>query len=330
MSASDIELLTAKRAITIPRAWRKLDLPGFPYCNPTCSPLRSDETPSFSISEDGRVFYDHGTGERGDVVTFVMMATHLPFQMARRWLIEAAASMIGDEPVSVPAGSPVPASIERALTPVSLPDLSVGTEADLATLARGRNLSRAGLELATRRGLLRFCDYQYMRAWVVTDRLRCNAQARRLDGINWTNGCKVKGFKGNVATWPIGTIESMPFRHVLVVEGSPDLLAAHHFIAAAGAEAIIAAVCMAGAGLSVHRQARECLRNKHVWIVAQNDTCGLAAAEKWCAEIRSGANSVELFRLTDINPVNGHPLKDLNDSAAINSTAVTQFLRSLT
>lgn len=41
------------------------------------SPFRNDRKPSFSISEDGKLWKDHGTGAGGDVVSFVMRGLNI-------------------------------------------------------------------------------------------------------------------------------------------------------------------------------------------------------------------------------------------------------------
>src|SRR5580658_6367521 len=59
----------AKARVGIADAWRALGLPGEP--RRTCrSPFREDRHASFSISADGHLWFDHATGEGGDVVDF--------------------------------------------------------------------------------------------------------------------------------------------------------------------------------------------------------------------------------------------------------------------
>jgi DNA primase len=63
----------AKASIPISALWRQLGLPGTP--GPRCnSPFRTDTKPSMSISADDTLWFDHGTGEGGDAVTFLEKA----------------------------------------------------------------------------------------------------------------------------------------------------------------------------------------------------------------------------------------------------------------
>ena len=87
LSNQDSPLHKAIEAITIPEAWYRLRKPGEPkkLC---CSPLRNDRKPSFSIYNDDRLFKDFGTGDKGDVVTFVSIAAGIDKSEACKLLIE--------------------------------------------------------------------------------------------------------------------------------------------------------------------------------------------------------------------------------------------------
>ena len=70
MLIAESPLDRAIKAITIPDAWHRLGLLRIPKKS-CCVPWRDDKHPSLSIFDDGRRFMDHGTGEGGNVVTFV-------------------------------------------------------------------------------------------------------------------------------------------------------------------------------------------------------------------------------------------------------------------
>src|SRR5258708_15184594 len=50
------------------------------------SPFREDRHPSFGVSQD--VYIDFGTGQRGDVLTWLQETRSLSFHEALAWLVE--------------------------------------------------------------------------------------------------------------------------------------------------------------------------------------------------------------------------------------------------
>ena len=82
---TDLEKI--RNAYPVPSAW--LD-EGFPQprswkiCN---WPLREDRHPSGSIFDEGRKWKDHGTGESGDVFSFIMKANNCDFKEAKDIII---------------------------------------------------------------------------------------------------------------------------------------------------------------------------------------------------------------------------------------------------
>ena len=214
----------AKERLTIRDIGAKL----FPEWKPGKScrcPWRDDRKPSFSISDDGRLFNDFASGEGGDVVSFLAMARGIPESEAARELIRWAGVRGGDA-VPVPV-RPVVTSQEREKP--NLPLLDEGTAEDRARLARMRNLSPDAIAMAVERELLRFTDSREGRAWVVTDRDRWAAQARRLDGKPWqrlTGQPKAWTLAGSRASWPIGFADAVRRDRIALVEGGPARRAA--------------------------------------------------------------------------------------------------------
>jgi hypothetical protein len=94
-SSSDTELLQrAKERLSIDFLWQHF---GFPErrSNPTNSPFRKDEDPSFSVYDDGRHFKDHGTGDQGDSFDFYQRGMHQNAGQAFIGFVELAG--LGDE-----------------------------------------------------------------------------------------------------------------------------------------------------------------------------------------------------------------------------------------
>jgi len=124
-------------------------------------------------------------------------------------------------------------------------------ERQFYALASLRGISIESVRLAYERGLLRFGQHQGRAAWFILDGSRRVAQARRMDGQKWTASAKAWTLRGSLAAWPVGVEESAPFAAVAFCEGSPDLLAAHHFIWTENREHDCAAVAILG-GANIH------------------------------------------------------------------------------
>ncbi len=54
--------------------------------NLICSPLRKDTHPSFALNAETGLWFDHGTGEGGDIYDFVKLRYGLPFPEAKRYI----------------------------------------------------------------------------------------------------------------------------------------------------------------------------------------------------------------------------------------------------
>jgi hypothetical protein len=211
-----------------------------------------------------------------------------------------------------------------------------GSPTELEQLAKLRRLSVEALRLASSRGLLWFCRLKdgpkNVAAWVITDRTRKNAQARRLDGERWLHmwdadanqwsqveaaRCrKVRGFSGNRASWPVGLEEAQQFDNIALVEGV-DLLAAFHFLLAEGREAAVAPVAILGASNRIPKEALNLFNGKRVRIFPHADTAGLRAAATWETQLRSIVAYADAFDLTGLTTICGSAVKDLNDLAHI-------------
>lgn len=193
----------------------------------------------------------------------------------------------------------------------ALPPLTPGTTEQRATLATLRGLSHAGITLAAERGVLRFGVFRGLAAWFVTDRTARIAQARRLDGQPWATDVKAWTLRHSQGAWPVGIHEAGPFPVVALVEGGPDLLAAHHFIAASGRAGDVAAVALLGAAMSIHPAALPEFAGKRVRVFAHSDMAGRAAGIRWSLQVETAGGHADSLAAAEVHPT----AKDLNDLA---------------
>ena len=310
-----MDIAEAKHRLRIPDVWQLLGLPGEPKAS--CkSPFREDRRASFSVSRGGLLFNDFATGDAGDAVDFLSLAKGLSRAEACKTFIALA----GGEAVT-PTARPIVAREARQWERPKYPDFAKGNGVDLKRLARLRNLSIEGLQLASERGLLWFAVLRGFDAWLVCDSERVNAQARRMDGGTWEhiNGAKAWTLPGSRAAWPIGAREAGAFRSVALVEGGPDLLTACHFIAVEGRERRIAPVAMLGASPSIRAAALPLFCGKRVRIFGHLDAngAGQRATRRWASQLKQSGAMVDAFSFAGLWQVDGSPVGDLNDLARV-------------
>lgn len=191
-----------------------------------------------------------------------------------------------------------------------------GSEKELFALSCLRGLNIEGLELAQERGLLRFGHHWNCPAWFITDQTGLAVSARRLDGQKWFNGAKAVMLKGSVASWPIGILEAQPCKNIALVEGGPDLLAAHHLICFEDCDEDWAVVAMLSASVSIHERALSLFRGKRVRIFYHDDPKkqGAKACARWHEQLGISKNA-EHFCCGGYPMQGGGISKDLNDQA---------------
>jgi hypothetical protein len=310
-----MDLAEAKERLGIPDIWRRLDLPGQPAVS--CrSPFREDRKPSFSVSKDGRLFNDFTSGTGGDAIDFLREATGLSREAACRKFIELAGGAVSS-PLPVRTTSPASPQVRRK---PFLPMMTHGTAADFERLARLRNLSFEGIQLASERGLLWFAELRSFDSWIVTDGERVNAQARRLDGGTWDHlpgNPKAWTLRGSWASWPIGAREAQPFEAAALVEGGGDLLAAFHFAFCEGRESEVAPVAMLGAAHRIHEDALPLLAGKRIRLFPHADSAGQEAAANWTRQLDAVGADVDAFDFAGLHRTDGAGVGDLNDLALI-------------
>jgi hypothetical protein len=171
----------------------------------------------------------------------------------------------------------------------------------------------AGLEIASRAGHLftgTFIDGgEPVRAWVITDSSRRNAQARRLDGKLWHGiGAKAKTLRGSEASWPVGAADIADRKTVLLCEGGPDFLTGYLLAWWHGMHHEVAPVAMLGAGQRIHAEALPYFIGKRVLILPHTDPAGEKARAVWTEQLRAHAASIDTYRVA--------PHKDINDAVA--------------
>lgn len=278
----------AKDVFDIPRLWDALRLPGQPATS--CkSPFRDDRKPSFSVSEDGKLWHDFATDEAGDVVAFLAKATGTDLSEAGKELIRMNGK--GGVMLSLAMPSIRPEKEHKPSLLLSLPyDLRMGTEREIRALSALRGMHPDGLALASAGGGLRFATVKGQQAWLVVSSCGRNAQARRLDGQPWLCGSKAYTFPHAQASIPIGweRIEQCPF--VALVEGAPDLLACYCLLYAEG-RSDVAPVAMLGASCRIPENALSLFRGKIVRIFQHADDAGEDAAQRWAAQLRQARAS---------------------------------------
>lgn len=198
------------------------------------------------------------------------------------------------------------------------PAFELPTPEDLEGIARARGIPVEALHLAVERGILWTATHRCVRSWIVTDEARMAAQARRLDGLPWQakgrDPYKADTLRGSICAWPIGLAALKPeHRSVLLVEGGPDLLAAHAVILAEGREADAAAVAMLGASNNPRESELYRFAGRRVRIVEHDDEAGRKAGKRWADLIRPHVESVDGLRLSGLVRSDGQRCKDLND-----------------
>ena len=313
------QLDAAKARVSIPDAWRALGLPGEPR-RACCSPFREDKHPSFSIFADGRGWHDFATGEKGDVVSFVKRATACSDAEAIRRVLELAGGNVS--PVALAPRQGPSKSVAVPYDGLAALDLHPPTLAEIHALQDLRGWpSTAGLELAARRGLLRFAAVKHWgdthRGWILTDDARKSAQARRIDGEQWPSDghtYKSKTLRSDPnAPSGLADVVACDRRVVLICEGEPDTLAALLLAWCAGIADEVGVLCLAGASKPLPFAVLDKLRGRRCRVLRQTDPAGHRAALEWAESLRAAGVSVDLANLDGRTRAVGQPAKDVAD-----------------
>jgi len=205
-------------------------------------------------------------------------------------------------------------------------DLHEGTESELATVAKLRGINPEATAEASKRGLLRFGTVCGFPCWLLLDRTRKSAQARRMQGmpfprIGSLSERKAHTLKGSCQAWPLGLSEAVKIPSVVIVEGGPDLLAALHFSQAEGAAERVGVVAMLGASNSIPADALPNFKNKRVRIFPHDDEAGLKAAAGWEKQLRAAGAETDCFNIGGVLLYGGETSGDLNDLVRMDADA---------
>jgi hypothetical protein len=250
-------------------------------------------------------------------VDFLRLATGLSPEAAFTKFLEMAGG--GAAIAALPKREHTPKETQPRQKPV-FPTFERGTEAELHALADLRVVSFGACWLARAVGLLHFATWKGEPAWIVTDRERLNAQARRMDGQPWEAiGAKAQTLPGSWASWPLGIRTGANYPAFLLVEGGPDLLAALHFIHARDAETLASPIALLGASQRIHEDALPILAGKRVRIFPHTDEAGTKAAERWAAQLATVGATVDCFSFAGLRKADGSPVTDLNDATQIHA-----------
>jgi hypothetical protein len=280
-----------------------------------CGNLQGEAGRSLAISLATGIWKDFATGERGgNLLELWRQVRRLDFTTA----LHEAAAFMGHATREAARKDDDDAAEKREKWPPFL----IGDRHDHGTVANLRGVVIEGIELASERGLLRFADWRGHPCWIITDSRRLNAQARRLDGKPFTvegQYRKAITLPGSRAGLPIGLAEAKKFAAVAVVEGGPDLLAAHGCIWAED-RTDVAVVAVLGASNRPGPATWMTLAGKRVRVYCHRDDVGMRAGQAWGrAIIMAGALKVDGFRFDGLRKVDGSPVEDLNDLLALHS-----------
>jgi hypothetical protein len=198
------------------------------------------------------------------------------------------------------------------------PELRSLSEADLRRISEVRGIGIEGVRLCAERGLLWRADVCSHASWVVSDATRRGMPARRLDGRPYPATGSLAERKshnpsGTSSRYPIGLPEAKDKCSILLVEGSADLVAGHHFIWCEERERDAAVVCMLGAGLSIPAPDLVSLAGKRVRIVPHLDREGMKACLRWAEQLTQVGCEVDAFSLVGLVKMDNTPVSDLND-----------------
>ena len=274
----------AKEVLPITKLWGILGCQNEPKVGKCKSPFRKDNDPSFLITETDTGWVDFSSGQRGDAIDFIEQALGLTTAGAMVKLLELAGledqPKDGSEPrverrIIIP---PVEFVEYKAQREIEMPTLFVPTEEEIEAIATLRSLTKEAVAQAVDDGLLWVATVEETPAWVIADRTKVNAQARRMDGEKWFgNGPKALTVKGSYGSWPVGIGEAYQKGGLtLVCEGGPDLLAGYQLLQEKGLHG--APVAFFGASnRRLHPGALPFVNGMKVCIIPHNDWAGLTA-----------------------------------------------------
>ncbi len=286
-------------------------------------PFHQDSRESFSVYERlaGRyVWKCHAGCGGGGEVDFIARIEGISVGEAfRRWESLAGGAVWHERRPPVEVGQFTEAAAE-----VDFPsDFHFGDRCELETVARLRGVSfRAAAHMHGMR-VLGFGTVLGFPSWIVFDRSRRCAEARRMDGLlypGFSGGSprKVHSLRGSSKGWPVGLEVNYheDFWRVLILEGSGDLVAGYHFAEQVG-DWLPIAILGASVG-ALHTEALSALRWRHVRVVPHVDVAGEQLLNRICLQLhKAGCSKIDWFDLSRCRMADGAPVKDLNDCVSL-------------
>jgi hypothetical protein len=302
-----------KERVRIPMVWERL-YGSVPLRWNSCHcPWREDKHSSFAVSPNGKVWYDRGTKDSGDVFNFYERAVGCDNSRAFKDLLAMAG---GEEAIgTTPKVKVGPVAVQEPKRQFH-PKLRVPLADELTAISVLRSISVEGLRIAVFRGLLWMADLKGHQCFVVTDKSRKCYIAKKITGDRWEDDAKAHLLAGSKAKWAIGIREAEKYPAICLCEGAPDFLAAFGHMFASGVEAEVAPVCLSS-GISILDEALPDFTGKRVRIFAHNDVAGHTALEHWKAQLDRIAAPVDTFDFTGLVQADGSPVADLNDLCRI-------------
>lgn len=321
-------------------------------------PFHEERSGSFSmrLARDGWRGHCFGCGWDGSVFDLVMGLRGCEFAQAA----ELLGGMLGLAPSRVGRISSRPIRkaerLEEEWTKPWIPRLEAPTEAELEALARLRGLQVPGLRAAAAAGMLGMTDWPQVwdgslrrrlvrpdavRSWAVTDGSGWVAQYRRLDGGLYRIGSDAEGWRTskswstkNVA-WPVGAGSLGDCWRVVLVEGSPDVLAAWHFLWGWGLLGRVAVCGVLGAANRLASRAMGLFKDREVRIFAHADAprdgrrTGWEGARRWQSQLAEAGAVVTVANLDGLTMRSGTAAKDVNDLVFCDAETLEAEVRPL-
>lgn len=304
-------------------------------------PFHEERSGSFSmrLARDGWRGHCFGCGWDGSIFDFVMGLSGCDFAGA----VERLAGMLGLAPESVERIGQGPKRVAERPRDVMvkpwMPGMEGPTDEELAALAALRGLQVPGLRAAVGDGMLKMADWPWVngrggagfvkspeavRSWVVRDPEGWVAQYRRLDGGLYSIGFgpearESKSWSTRNVAWPVGASGLGDRWRVVLVEGSPDVLAAYHFLWGFGLLGEVAVCGVLGAANRMAEEAVGFFKDKEVRIFAHADVekngvrTGWKGAARWQEQLARAGAVVSVANLDGLTMRSGDRVKDVND-----------------
>ena len=342
MQTLDYTLAEAKQRLRLPELARKLgirgEIPDRDGKNVQCFwPDRhnhGDRNHSFGFHADLTRYRCFGCDAKGDGPDMVAEWLGIPDRDAQREFMRLA----GELPSRI--GGTHPAAKAKAVRrPAFPPDMHAPTQTEVAEIARSRWLSPAAVDLAARMHCVRVGTVAGFPSWILMDKSGVVAEARRIDreafpALGKLPERKTHTLRGSDKSWPVGIHPHLPttagaFSKVMVVEGTPDYLAALHWCIELARFDVLPVAILGRQSHNLHPDALALMAGREVRIYPHKDkdNGGVEAGERWQEQIRAaGANSFRLWRIpAPLTTLDSAPVTDLNDLALCHPDVIAQL-----